>query len=90
MASKDRESLSKHDSVSHGSADADAPPPPLPAGLAGTASTSPEDKHLSASERHEQLLAWRKRVELGGPKSADWEEFEKLVGKAGERVERRQ
>ncbi len=34
----------------------------------------------SPEERLKQLRGWQKRVKMGGPMQADWEEFDKLIG----------
>lgn len=46
---------------------------------ASTASPNELDKR-TPQQRLEGLRGWQKKVKLGGPASADWEEFEQLVG----------
>jgi hypothetical protein len=35
---------------------------------------------MSAEERLEKLRGWQSRTRLGGPRQADWEEFDQIVG----------
>lgn len=37
-----------------------------------------------------KLWQWRKRVELGGPRSADWEEFDQIVRPTGDHAAARE